>query len=213
MSEIHYVLGDATAPQGNGPKVIAHICNDVGGWGRGFVVALSAKWREPEAAYREWHRNSVATGRSLPLGKSDLVQVAPDLWVVNMIAQRGIRNPGNPCAVDYEALRECLDEVSQGAPFLGRWLPGGATGSSVHMPRIGTGLGGGEWSKVEAIILETLVSRGVEVFVYDLPTPENIEAHHQRDEADEKFQSSLHELAQVCSQCGQPLPQAAAAAS
>lgn len=31
----------------------------MGGWGRGFVMALSARWRQPEAAYhglagREW---------------------------------------------------------------------------------------------------------------------------------------------------------------
>lgn len=209
MAKIHYVLGDATCPQGPGPKVIAHICNDQGGWGRGFVLALSAKWPEPERAYRQWHRHETERDSVLPLGMVDLMQVEPNLWVVNMIAQRGIRNPDSPCAVDYEALRKCLTKVAQGAPNLGTWLPGGSNGASVHMPRIGTGLGGGEWAKVEAVIQETLIKSGVEVFVYDLPTPENVEAHHQRAEADEKFQTALHTLAERCHVCGQLLPKEA----
>ena len=33
--EILYIKGDATAPIGSGVKVITHICNDIGGWGKG----------------------------------------------------------------------------------------------------------------------------------------------------------------------------------
>jgi hypothetical protein len=36
------------------------------------------------------------------------------------------------------------------------------------MPRIGVGLGGGSWPVIEGIIRETLCSKGVSVFVYDL---------------------------------------------
>ena len=35
-------------------NIIAHVCNDSGGWGRGFVLALSKKWPEPESKYRQW---------------------------------------------------------------------------------------------------------------------------------------------------------------
>jgi len=35
---ITYLVGDATQPQGEGVKVIAHICNDIGAWGAGFVI-------------------------------------------------------------------------------------------------------------------------------------------------------------------------------
>jgi len=37
--------------------------------------------------------------------------------------------------------------------------------ATVHMPRIGCGLAGGEWSKVEEIINEVMAD--VQVFVYD----------------------------------------------
>jgi hypothetical protein len=30
--------GDATSPQAKGPKVIAHVCNDIGAWGKGFAA-------------------------------------------------------------------------------------------------------------------------------------------------------------------------------
>ncbi|MFG2126703.1 hypothetical protein ACGFNV_02690 [Streptomyces sp. NPDC048751] len=90
MSEIRYVRGDATAPSVKGVKVIAHVCNDIEGWGKGFVVALS--------------------------------------------------RPAD------EAL---------------------ALEASVHMPRIGCGLAGGKWSRVEPLIAERLVKRGAAVTVYD----------------------------------------------
>jgi hypothetical protein len=34
MKTILYLKGDATNPQVEGNKIIAHICNDIGGWGK-----------------------------------------------------------------------------------------------------------------------------------------------------------------------------------
>ena len=85
---ITYLKGDATVPQGRGPKLIAHVVNDLGGWGKGFVLAISRRWSEPEAGYRRWYieraKNDFAPG------SIQVVQVKPDIHVVNMLAQRGI---------------------------------------------------------------------------------------------------------------------------
>lgn len=54
MKPINYIKGDATNPVGDEPKIIVHVCNDIGGWGKGFVMALSNKWKEPETQYRNW---------------------------------------------------------------------------------------------------------------------------------------------------------------
>lgn len=43
MTTIAYKRGDATQPVGEGSKVLVHVCNDIGGWGRGFVLAVSAR--------------------------------------------------------------------------------------------------------------------------------------------------------------------------
>lgn len=40
---LRFVRGDATSPQAAGPKVIAHVCNDRGGWGKGFEL-LPFEW-------------------------------------------------------------------------------------------------------------------------------------------------------------------------
>lgn len=89
MSEITYVRGDATTPLGKGVKLIAHVCNDIGGWGKGFVLALSNRWPEPEAAYRRWHRERA--GNDFALGATQFVKVDRYMWVANMIGQRGTK--------------------------------------------------------------------------------------------------------------------------
>ena len=46
--ELFYRTGDATLPQGRGPGVIAHICNDLGQWGKGFVLPLGKRYPDAE---------------------------------------------------------------------------------------------------------------------------------------------------------------------
>ncbi|TNE52477.1 MAG: Appr-1-p processing protein [Deltaproteobacteria bacterium] len=155
MSHMEYKVGDATAPTAEGPKMIVHVCNDIGGWGRGFVVALSKRWPEPEASYRAWHKE----GDSFRLGAVQLVQVEEDLWVANLIGQHKLRRQGEVPPIRYEAIEEGLQEVA-------RWAC--EHQASVHMPRIGCGLAGGSWEQIEPILQRTLLSRDVAVTVYDL---------------------------------------------
>ncbi|MFF4724040.1 macro domain-containing protein [Streptomyces mirabilis] len=156
MSEITYVRGDATVPSVKGVKLIAHVCNDIGGWGKGFVLALSRRWPEPEAAYRAWHRDRAHN--DFGLGATQFVQVEKYVWVANLIGQRGIRTGSKGVPVRYEAIDTGLAHVATKAAELD---------ASVHMPRIGCGLAGGDWSRVEPLIMRRLVERGVAVTVYD----------------------------------------------
>lgn len=164
MPEIHYLEGDATDPVGSGPRILAHICNDYGGWGRGFVLALSARDKRPEEMYRRCVHQTVT-----PLGETYMSLFDPsgyghadvDIFVANMVAQHGNKSIENPVAVSYKALWECLGNVGEEAADMG---------ASVHMPRIGTGLGGGDWTKIENLVRRALVElHGRDVFVYDLP--------------------------------------------
>jgi O-acetyl-ADP-ribose deacetylase (regulator of RNase III) len=87
-----------------------------------------------------------------------MVPVEPDVWVANMVGQHGIfRRAGGP-PIRYEALGECLDAVAGHAQRLG---------ASVHMPRIGAGLAGGDWSRIEPMIVAALCARGIDTTVYD----------------------------------------------
>ncbi|WP_405603771.1 macro domain-containing protein [Streptomyces sp. NBC_01410] len=156
MLEIEYVQGDATTPRGKGVKLIAHVCNDLGGWGKGFVLAISRRWPAPEAAYRRWHRERA--GNDFGLGAVQYVQVGPYLWVANMVGQRGMRTGSKGVPVRYEAIDTALRALAEKAAELE---------ASVHMPRIGCGLAGGKWSRVEPLIAQRLTGRGIPVTVYD----------------------------------------------
>lgn len=54
---IQYLIGDATQPSAGGNKIITHVCNDIGGWGKGFVTAISKQWPQPEKQYRQWFKS------------------------------------------------------------------------------------------------------------------------------------------------------------
>ena len=145
---ITYVNGDATKPVKDGMKIICHINNNIGRWGKGFVVAVSNKWPQTRKKFLELE--------SWPLGDIQLVQVEDDIIVANMIAQVGIGKPDQN-RIDYSALTKCLKMVGEYARTFN---------CTIHMPRIGCGLGGGSWNKIESIIGETL--HGLTITVYDL---------------------------------------------
>lgn len=160
---ITYVKGDATRPVGDsGQKVIAHICNDIGGWGSGFVLALSRRSTTAENAYRLWHRSGFNGAAPFRLGEVQIVNYLDGIWVANMIAQHGVRHDERlPPAVRYDALDAALDSLA-GYALRGVGVP------SIHMPRIGCGLGGGSWDRVEPLIEKNLTGRDIPVTVYDL---------------------------------------------
>ncbi|MDJ1473454.1 macro domain-containing protein [Cytophagaceae bacterium YF14B1] len=152
---IQYVKGDATNPQGDGNKIIVHICNDIGGWGKGFVVALSKKWSKPEKHYRQWYKS----GEKFLLGEVQFVPVESTITVANMIAQHDIQVLNGIPPIRYDAVREGLKKVVTFSQ---------QNNASVHMPRIGAGLAGGKWEIIEDIIRDELTTRDIQVTVYDL---------------------------------------------
>lgn len=158
MTPIRYIQGDATSPQTEGVKIIAHVSNDEGGWGKGFVVALSQRWKLPESEFRAWAK--ARETNNFGLGATQLVQCEEYIWVANMVGQHGIRRKSDtgPQPVRYEAIEQCLGAVAAKAQELD---------ASVHMPRIGCGLAGGKWEKIEPLILAQLCERDLEVWVYD----------------------------------------------
>ena len=117
---------------------------------------MSRRWPEPEAAYRAWHRDRAAD--DFGLGAVRLVQVERYVWVANMIGQRGIRTGSKGVPVRYEAIDTALARLADHTTALG---------ASVHMSRIGCGLAGGKWPRVEPMVTERLVRRGIAVTVYD----------------------------------------------
>lgn len=153
---ITYIKGDATCPQAAGTKVIAHCCNDLGAWGKGFVLAISNRWEEPEAEYRAWSKLGKAGG--FELGATQFVQCEPTIWVANIIGQRGIKTGSKGPPIRYDAIAQGFQSLA---------VKGVELSASIHMPRIGCGLAGGKWDEIEPLIESHLTQAGVAVTVYD----------------------------------------------
>jgi O-acetyl-ADP-ribose deacetylase (regulator of RNase III) len=149
MSKIFYVKGDATKPSLT-PAIIVHVVNNLGAWGAGFVLALSNRFGEgPKKQYQKWVRK----GENI-LGEVLFVEAAEGISIANLGAQEGLgRGAGIP--LRYNALDKCLEILYKKAAM---------ENATVHMPRIGCGLAGGTWDKVEPLILKHM---SVDTYVYD----------------------------------------------
>ncbi len=177
--KLKYVIGDATEPKGSGTKIIAHICNDAGGFGSGFVVALSNRWpirngiTSPEFCYREWHeRGNRFNKRDFVLGQIHTLLVEDDIFVCNMIAQRDykkLEEDGQRLHLPnckLSSLLECLTRLliqCENSQNNGKDI-------SIVAPRFGAGLGGEQWSRVETVINQVFGPSSIPFYVYD-PKP------------------------------------------
>ncbi len=156
--QIKYLSGDAAEPLKKN-TVIAHIVNNKGKWGKGFVLSLSNKY----PAAKEYYLNSFK-GNNIPeLGRVDFVKVDAQehIFIANMYAQNGIKknvNDKKQC-VCYASLEVCLEKLSDFA-LVNRL--------SVQMPRIGAGLGGGDWNIIESLILKKICYKMIDCSVMTL---------------------------------------------
>jgi O-acetyl-ADP-ribose deacetylase (regulator of RNase III) len=162
---IQYTIGDATQPiVGDGVRVIAHVCNDIGKWGAGFSGAVGKAYPDVEAFYRaQWKYKK----KTPALGEIQWVFTTLDIAVVNMIAQHRIRDLVNPKPIRYDALEECLEKLVAGCRALEEREDPDKVKVTVHMPRIGCGLAGGSWNAVGALVEDALWD--FDVYVYNLP--------------------------------------------
>lgn len=166
-TEIQYAIGDATEPLMHGPGILAHVCNDLGVWGRGFTAAIDARWPSARSWYITWN-NAPNSGLTTPtlrvLGTVQFISLPNGVILANMIAQHGVRGNKNPIPLDMRALHTCLTTVANASRALR--LP-------VHMPRIGCGLAGGHWEGpggVREAVEQTFVG-ALPPTIYDLPAP------------------------------------------
>ena len=158
---IHHIIGSAMGPILK-PALICHIVNDIGRWGSGFVIAVSAINKNPEIAYRSWYEEKQKTGELLPLGNTQIAPIDTEVSVCNMVAQHDIRVIDGVSPIRYDALEQCLDYVNKLAVACKRTL---------HMPRIGAVRSGGDWATIEAMIRK---AAKVETYIYTLEAEKNM---------------------------------------
>ena len=153
---LKYVKGDVCNPRGGGHRIVVQINNDIGAYGAGVSGAIAKRWPKVEQEYRKWYRSQ----NNFKGGEIQIVDVQTDIAVANMIAQHGIKTAGEGLPpIRYDQLRDCMNKVGEQAC---------ETNSSIHGPRFGAGLAGGDWNQIEQLIKELWLARGRNVTIYDL---------------------------------------------
>jgi O-acetyl-ADP-ribose deacetylase (regulator of RNase III) len=140
--------------------LVAHVVNDRGGWGKGFVLAVSKHWPQAEEDYRDWAKSGRRGGESptpFQLGEVLISKVETNLSVAHLLAQHGYIAPDNPTPLSYEALTQCLRRLASIAA---------AQNASIHMPRIGAGLGGGDWPRIRQIVEQEVGHLAVYIYAF-----------------------------------------------
>lgn len=155
---IEYIKGDLFNDY---HPLIAHGCNSLGVMGSGFAKQVKAKFPDVYKQYTQWFVDN-----KLHLG---VVQIIPtqytdgtDTYIANCITQQGyglgIQH------VDYNAVDDCMQGLATHMKWAMKLRPSFWT--HLAMPKIGAGLGGGDWSIIEPIIEKHL--HDIPVKVYEL---------------------------------------------
>lgn len=193
MNKITYIKGDLFSVPITGKRIIPHICNDIGGWGAGFVLALSKQWREPEEKYRVWHRDgqytttrkpsptendhSPSKGYDINTGEKKYIPeevVVP--FALGMVQYVSI--PNSPTVVcnmiaQHGTIGPGIQKPIRYAALM-RCLERietacrGIQNVEIHAPKFGAGLAGGDWNVIEPIINEIWIANGLKVFIYEI---------------------------------------------
>jgi O-acetyl-ADP-ribose deacetylase (regulator of RNase III) len=145
---ISYAKGDLIKTVKTG--VILHGCNCLGIFGAGFALQLKRVYPENFSVYEGYcqsHKADELLGTALihRLGNPiDVLNTPIDesLIIVNAFTQRGV---GGRKAVSYDAIDQIFYDIYTHG-YNSSW------NSHIHMPMIGSGLGGGDWNAIEAII-------------------------------------------------------------
>jgi hypothetical protein len=156
-AQIRFLKGNALDFRRSGPTILAHIVNDQAvTWVGEFANGLHAKFPEAQEQFRSW---TSAAKRHLILGSLHLAELGKGRFVASLVAQHGY-GPSPTPRVRYGALRDCLRALATEAK---------SRKAAVQMPRIGTGMAGGNWGFIQELVDESLVREGVPVTVFTLP--------------------------------------------
>lgn len=155
---ITYLKGNVLEPRGAGPKIVVHVVNDATpNWGgRGVASAMRRRWPAVQDDFREWVGESRV---NLRLGHVRFFDVSDSLTIASIVAQHGYGESSTP-RIRYGAIERGLEQVARFAA---------ERSATVHMPRLGTGYGGGVWLVMQEIITNVLCRIDLPVTVYDLP--------------------------------------------
>jgi hypothetical protein len=152
--------------------IILHVVNDVGKWRGVFIKRLDAWDDFPKKRYRYWRCRGYHANVDYALGEVQFVEwdkaLSDDrvihVVVGNMLSQRGLVSKDNLRPFCLSSFRSCLSRVVEYIDKKG-W---DYNTVNIKCPKLGCGLGGGNWSEVSGLLKDYLCSKGINVTVYSL---------------------------------------------
>lgn len=151
------VKGSALETDKSKKTVIAHVVNDQGAWGAGFVLAISSKWKEPEEKYKML---CAKIDRTVLPGTVQFVNVEENITVCNMFAMKGLASKTNPVPLCMNSLLTCLKTL--------RMKTERDNVEIIQMPKIGAGLARGHWPSIYKLVRLVFKDSPVQVTVKQL---------------------------------------------
>lgn len=138
----------------NGATVfIPHVCNNIDLFGAGFAAAVSEQYPEVKANYHMLGKNFLKNN----LGHSQVIKIKEDakykhsLYIVNMIAQNGVKSKNNHRPLNYAALTKSMVQLSQYI-HMNTGFTKQTEKIEIHAPKFGSGLAGGNWNFISDLI-------------------------------------------------------------
>lgn len=135
---IEYKVGDLLEAR---EPYIAQGCNAQGVMGSGVAKVWRKKWPD---SYEDYHNEFKTNGLFLGQVVFHHTSKFPQPVLCNCITQDFYGRDGGPY-VSYDAVRSCMKELQKMA-----------AGQAIAMPKIGAGLGGGDWNIISEIIEEEI---------------------------------------------------------
>lgn len=155
------------AEQNGATVFIPHVCNNIDLFGAGFAAAISEIYPEVKANYHMLGKNFLRQN----LGHSQIIKIKEDskykhsLYVVNMIAQNGIRNNTNTRPLNYAALVKSMIQLSQYI-HMNTGFTKQTENIEIHAPKFGSGLSGGNWNFISDLIEDIWEKYTVYIYNY-----------------------------------------------
>jgi O-acetyl-ADP-ribose deacetylase (regulator of RNase III) len=165
--ELTFTTGDACNSAIPGKKILVHCCNDNGVMGAGIAGQIRKMWPHVNKAHVDWFDKMYNAGTPVRLGDIQLVKAQENLVICNLIGQKDM-GMQMVCGrafppVRYEAFVEGFWKLREKlTPHLTKGVD-----ITIICPRMGCGLAGGKWDKVEACIREVFDDTNIKVVVYD----------------------------------------------
>jgi len=139
-------------------KLIVHGCNAHGVMGSGVAKIVRDDYPEAYEEYKARHQRELNNGGyALDMGSVIFVE-SNDKVIGNAVTQYNYGGKEGVRYVDYEAISDAIHTIIDWCLLNGH--------TQFAMPKIGAGLGGGNWDIIEMIIADDLKGRGIHCVVY-----------------------------------------------